>query len=342
MHLPITTSTTMDVSTPDMKKFVRLVLRRVGTAAIALAWSVAGTALVAVDARAQLTAPSLSTFTPDTVTVAGSIGNWIAVRNTASMAPYYLSDYYDNGNLGTDPTKQNGLNGSSSGLDIVGFNPNTVATTGIYVPSIVYSLGTFNGAAALAVAIDLAGSSNGKIPSNAGAIVLFNPNNVSGSVPTGGGGMWGVAWSNPSSGGPSILLVTPKAGTTLNSAFQFSDTALATAENGASWYSYAPSGSTISNTDYWLTFVVLKSSLDAAGIAMPTLTTGITAFTDNSALASSGNINADWIGGSTATSDLNFGTGQGVPEAPTGILAATLLVPFAALHFWRRNRTAAA
>lgn len=260
----------------------------------------------------------------------------------------YLSDPYDFGNQGLDPSKQSGLNGSSTMWDLVGNSTKPLVQVGLgtFTGTLNTSASTsqsYTNASAVYFRVRLADYQ----VQTGSVVVLFN----NGAQSFGFGAQLGNTGSNSNKNG--VYYITPNAGTTLTAGFQYSTTQIyydagafnystVTAIDGANG-PYAGEISTVNTRldDAYLTFVVLNSNLvtpNGTPFAV-TNNTQMTVFTNNNSQMN-GNINADYLSfnatGNSNTNPLEFGS-MAIPEPSTWISSGVMLLG-GGLMWWRRRR----
>lgn len=279
---------------------------------------IAGTALSALAFSSQLSAQTVSGFT--------NTSGWSGLKVGSS----FLADAYDSGSAGTDPTKQSSLAGSNKIWDMVG------DTT---IPLFQIAEGTASSVTAYAWSVRLADYTANGLKTGSVGLLLADAS-----------GYYGYAMSFAASGAVSLYRIKPSEPINLTpSGFTFTFGNNSAANNstavstGGILYNYEAAGSGLSTNDAWLTFVVPLSEVrNFTGNSAWTYNTsiGATAFTTSQPV--NGSINADYAGTSTAalTFSSQSGTVTVIPEIPTALFTGTLLIPLAALHAWRRRRSA--
>lgn len=249
----------------------------------------------------------------------------------------FLTDAYDAGSSNLDVTKQSSISGSNSVWDLVG-------NTTIPLFQVAEGTITSSGAAANAWSVRLGdyraqGLGNGNV-----GLLLADTT-----------GYYGYALSFASNGSVSLYRIKPNDPITLTpSGFTYTYGNNAAANNSSALtasgvlhnYEQITTGTQLSaTTDAWLTFVIPLSEIRTfTGNSSWTYNSsvGATAFTGTQQVNT--NINADYAG--TSTTALSFGAQSGtvvaaaVPEIPTAVFSAGLILPLAAFRAWRRRRVA--
>lgn len=267
--------------------------------------------------------------------VAGFTGTLAAMQSAPGTAVFDL-------NANTDLTKQAAGLLAGTGQDIVG-----AANAGsIFFATGTYTGGAYTNAAAIEVAIRLGNSATSAVVKNSGYAVLFD-NDVSNW--TDASKSAGIAVSfGANFGTATVYLISPNAGTTLDAAFSFTPTTLASGLNLVAFTPVTTTSYGATSTDAFLTFMALTSDFSSTAVGVLSNVTGVSAFSDSGGSAiANGKINDDFLGDTNvATAHLAFGSQSGtglgitpvVPEAPTGLLAGVIIVAGAGAARWRRRR----
>lgn len=266
------------------------------------------------------------------VATASNVAAQTAISLTSNSSSYepilsfnspnnFLGDTYDAGNAGLDPSKQNGLNGSSSNLDLVGNSSLALLQIGSDSTRTYFR-------------VRLA---DYKANGNSGsAIVLLND----GSTTFGVGAMIGTSKDD------GVYFVTPAPGTTLTAGFTYTNPTKLTA-TGFSYNTVVSIdgsvGSISTGGDAFLSFSVLNSTLagQAGAFAIVNATRATVVTNNNSSW--NGQINADYISfgatGNSAGNPLEFGAPALVPEPATWV-STGVMVAFGVVILWRRRQKA--
>lgn len=244
--------------------------------------------------------------------------SWVGMKNSSTT---YLSDFYD-GASGADPSKQNQLNGSNKIWDLVGDQTNHLFQV---------SQGTTSAGTAYAFAVRLGDYQATGLKQGSVGLLVQDSN-----------GFFGYGLQFAANGAVTVFRITPTTTDLTAASFTYSYTTIA---SGASTvlYSYQTASGTAlsSTTDAWLTFVIAQSEISNFRGTTWTYNSnvGASAFTSSSAL--NGQINADFPG-SGGTISFATESGAPVPEFPTALLTAGLLLPGLAVVLWRRRQAASA